>query len=78
MSVDEPAVARASELRHLSLVYDLVTSCVDTKLIAEAKRAGVATISGIEMLLAQGAAQFEIWTGREAPKKVMADALAER
>ena len=77
MSGLEEPIASTEQLSNLKLVYDLVTSGEDTGLIAEAKQAGVATISGIEMLLAQGAAQFEIWTGREAPKKVMADALTE-
>jgi len=77
MSGLEERIASTQQLSNLKLVYDLVTSGEDTGLIGEAKQAGVATIPGIEMLLAQGAAQFEIWTGVEAPRKAMADALAE-
>jgi shikimate dehydrogenase len=32
-------------------------------------------INGLSMLLYQGAAQFEAWTGREAPVEVMRAAL---
>ena len=32
-------------------------------------------VSGLEVLLAQGAAAFELWTGRDAPVEVMRDAL---
>jgi 3-dehydroquinate dehydratase / shikimate dehydrogenase len=68
----------ASQISKFKLIYDLVTSREDTDLIRDAKLAGVETISGIEMLLAQGAAQFEIWTGREAPRRAMAEALVKQ
>ncbi|MDE2729160.1 MAG: shikimate dehydrogenase, partial [Gemmatimonadota bacterium] len=36
------------------------------------------TSNGIGMLLFQGAASFEIWTGRAAPVEVMRSALEEQ
>ncbi len=43
---------------------------------AEAARgAGATVVSGLEVLLAQGVAAFELWTGVEAPVDVMRDAL---
>ena len=43
----------------------------------EAKKADVPSIGGIEMLIAQGAKQFEIWTGLDAPVDEMkAEVLA--
>ena len=39
---------------------------------------GRAAFDGATMLLHQGAASFELWTGREAPLEVMRDALAAR
>lgn len=39
---------------------------------------GRAAFDGATMLLHQGAASFELWTGREAPLEVMRDALAGR
>ena len=61
----------ADGLRGVSLAYDLVTKLTDTPLIREAKLAGIETLGGLEMLIAQGARQFEIWTGREAPTCVV-------
>lgn len=65
----------ADELVGVKFVYDLVTKSADTPLVAEAKKAGIPVVGGIEMLLAQGAMQFEIWTGREAPIELMRSSL---
>jgi len=56
-------------------VMDIVYNPVDTKLIRDAKIAGAKTINGTEMLLYQGAASFEIWTGTVAPVEVMRETL---
>ncbi|MCJ7714476.1 hypothetical protein MUO66_08480, partial [Candidatus Bathyarchaeota archaeon] len=32
---------------------------------------GAKTINGLEMLIYQGAASFELWTGRKAPIEIM-------
>jgi shikimate dehydrogenase len=42
-----------------------------TPLLAVARRLGVATIDGLEVLVAQGALSFERWTGRSAPLAAM-------
>jgi shikimate dehydrogenase len=52
-------------------VMDIVYNPVVTKLARDAKAAGANVISGVEMLLYQGAASFQIWTGRAAPVEVM-------
>ena len=36
---------------------------------------GATVVEGLEVLVAQGAASFELWTGREAPVDVMRAAL---
>jgi shikimate dehydrogenase len=41
----------------------------------DAKAKGAQVINGIEMLIHQGAASFEIWTGRSAPIEVMRKAV---
>jgi shikimate dehydrogenase len=46
-----------------------------TRLLTAAAEHGARTLDGLEILLAQGAASFELWTGREAPVEVMRDAL---
>jgi len=52
-------------------VMDIVYNPVETKLVQDAKAAGAHVISGVEMLLYQGAASFQIWTGQTAPVEVM-------
>jgi len=58
-------------LRSNLSVMDIVYNPVETKLARDAKAAGAKVISGVEMLIYQGAASFEIWTGRKAPVEVM-------
>jgi shikimate dehydrogenase len=52
-------------------VMDIVYNPLETKLAKEAKAAGAKVVSGVEMLIYQGAASFEIWTGKSAPVGVM-------
>lgn len=54
-----------------TLVFDLVYNPVETPLLKEAKKAGAKTLAGLSMLVYQGAASFELWTGKEAPLDVM-------
>jgi shikimate dehydrogenase len=53
------------------VVMDIVYAPLETKLLREAKAAGCTTIDGLQMLLLQGVAQFELWTGKTAPIEVM-------
>jgi pentafunctional AROM polypeptide len=46
-----------------------------TALLQQAVNAGCETIEGIEMLFEQGCAQCEIWTGKNAPRKQIAQGL---
>lgn len=59
-------------------IMDIVYNPVETKLAREAKSAGAKVVSGTEMLIYQGAASFEIWTGKTAPVEVMRKAALER
>lgn len=52
-------------------VFDLVYDPLETRLLKEAKSVGAKTIEGLPMLVYQGAASFEIWTGKKAPIDVM-------
>jgi len=45
-------------------IMDIVYEPLETRLLREAKEKGCLTINGLEMLVRQGVAQFEIWTGR--------------
>ncbi|HJZ66577.1 MAG TPA: shikimate dehydrogenase [Blastocatellia bacterium] len=54
-------------LRGRSIAYDLVYNPLETRFLADARAEGCRTISGLEMLVAQAALQFELWTGRKPP-----------
>jgi 3-dehydroquinate dehydratase / shikimate dehydrogenase len=64
----------ANEL-NTGLVFDLIYRPRVTKLMQLAQRRGIETVSGLDMFIAQGTAQWEIWTGRRAPVKPMLAAL---
>jgi 3-dehydroquinate dehydratase/shikimate dehydrogenase len=68
---EDSAIAVSAQLNGLKLVYDLVYNPLETRLIKEARRAGVPAIGGLDMLLAQGARQFEIWTGEKPSLETM-------
>jgi shikimate dehydrogenase len=54
-----------------ALVYDVVYNPIETPLISAAKKAGARTLGGLPMLVYQGAASFELWTGKSAPIDIM-------
>ncbi len=59
-------------------VLDAVYRPLRTRLLREAEAAGATTVDGGRMLVEQGAAAFERWTGRSAPTSPMATALFGR
>ncbi|MBI4164361.1 MAG: shikimate dehydrogenase [Acidobacteria bacterium] len=65
-----------SRLR-VRVVFDMVYYPLETRLLAEARSRGLTAISGLEMLVAQGARQFEIWTGLAAPRALMEQAVRQ-
>jgi 3-dehydroquinate dehydratase/shikimate dehydrogenase len=65
---------RAEEL-NCRLVFDSIYRPQKTRLLQLAARRGIETVSGIEMFIAQGTAQWEIWTGLRAPEKQMRAAV---
>jgi shikimate dehydrogenase len=64
----------SSEL-HCRIVMDLVYRPEQTRLLQLAASKGIATVNGVEMFLAQGIAQWELWTGQRAPESVMRRAI---
>ena len=62
-------------LKQGMMVMDIVYQPLETKLLREAKEKGCLTINGLEMLVRQGAVQFEIWTGRRPDLKQMRNDL---
>lgn len=57
------------------IVFDAIYTPFETRLLREAKEQGAKVIHGAEMLLHQGTAQFELYTGRKAPESVMRGVL---
>jgi 3-dehydroquinate dehydratase/shikimate dehydrogenase len=57
------------------LVFDTIYRPRQTKLLQLAASRGIQTVSGVDMFVSQGTAQWEIWTGRRAPEAAMRAAV---
>lgn len=71
---DKPDIDYSTILPHM-VVCDVVFNPVDPLFLREARKQGARTVSGIGMLVQQGALAFTLWTGKEAPEQVMYDTL---
>lgn len=58
-------------IKQNQIVYDIVYSPYETKLLRDAASKGAKVIHGTEMLIHQGTAQFEYYTDQKAPEEVM-------
>jgi shikimate dehydrogenase len=72
------SVVPPQSLRSDLTVMDIVYNPIETKLAKDAKAAGAKVISGVEMLIHQGAASFKIFTGKPAPIEVMRKAALNK
>jgi shikimate dehydrogenase len=61
-------------LSRFAVVMDIVYQPLQTRLLKEAENRGADSIDGLQMLIHQATAQFELWTGRQAPAEIMAQA----
>ncbi len=68
--VEESLVPRQS-LASFPIVMDIVYKPLETRLLREARQEGCLAMDGLNMLIYQAAAQFRLWTGKEAPISVM-------
>ncbi len=73
----ETTIATAEELHSNLTVFDIVYNPLETRLLREAKTAGAKTISGLLMLVYQGAEAFRLWTGTEPPVELMKKAVLD-
>ncbi len=75
MSPDDTLPFPASLIKPDWVVSDLIYRPFETPLLLAAKKVGAKPVSGLGMLLHQGARAFEIWTSQKAPVQVMRQAL---
>jgi len=64
-------------LQHKPIIFDVNYKPFTTKLLAQGQRAGCELVRGSEMLWEQGVGQFELWTQRTAPYKIMKNVVLE-
>ena len=74
---EDASPIEAGLIRPGALVYDMVYTPAETPLLSAAREAGARTLGGLWMLVLQGAAAFELWTGKSAPVEVMYGAAQE-
>lgn len=60
------------------VVSDLVYNPVETSLLKAAKDRGAKIVSGLGMLVYQGAISFELWTGKKAPVELMVGTIKNK
>src|SRR5436190_5755635 len=70
MGITRESPLTADEIR-AKYVFDMVYDPAETRLLQLAKERGAETIPGSEMFVHQAARQFEIWTGKPAPREDM-------
>lgn len=76
MGKDEDKTPLAKEyITANHIVFDAVYVPYETRFLRESKEQGATIIHGIDMLLYQGTAQFELYTGKKAPEEVMRKSL---
>lgn len=64
-----------ADFRAGQIAYDLVYAPRSTRFLADTTEAGAVGIGGIEMLLAQAAEAFELWTGKAFPHRVARESI---
>ena len=51
------------------IAYDLIYTPFQTRFLLDAAAAGWETVSGLDMFIGQGDAQFHLWTGHHLPER---------
>ena len=62
----------------VKVVFDTIYNPIRTKLLVAAEDAGCLTVTGLDMFVNQAVAQFETWTGKQAPRDVMRQVVLDR
>lgn len=64
-------------LREGMAVMDIVYNPLKTRLLIDAEAMGLITVSGLDMFVNQAVLQFELWTGKKAPREIMRDIVLQ-
>ena len=70
-------VATMQQLKAGAIAYDLIYTPNPTQFLKQAKQQGAIAIDGLEMLVQQGAAALNIWTGQTPPVDQMRQSLQQ-
>ena len=70
-NTDRSIITDESVFHRDLFVFDVIYNPEETLLLKMAKAAGCKTLNGLNMLLYQGAAAFELWTGRKMPVEII-------
>ena len=68
----------AAMLRAGQVVFDIVYTPLETRLLADARARGLRTISGVEMFIHQAVLQFKAFAGQDPPVEVMRRVVLEK
>ena len=75
--IDEMPPVDWDSLASDAMVYDIIYTPGETKLLKEAREHGHETQNGVPMLVGQGAAALTMWLGTEADRTAMRNALED-
>ena len=75
---DRCIITDDSVFRKDLFVFDVIYNPEETLFLKKAKAAGCRTLNGLNMLLYQGAASFELWTGKEMPVDIIKEKYFSR
>jgi shikimate dehydrogenase len=73
----DASLVPADLFRSGQVVFDIVYTPLETRLLADARAKGLQTISGVEMFVNQAVLQFEQFTGEDAPVEEMRRVVME-
>ena len=73
--IDQSPWPDGSEFPRQAMIYDLVYSPRETKLVKDACAAGLSATTGLVMLIEQAALAFEIWTGYNPPRNILFESI---
>ncbi|RNC81773.1 MAG: type I 3-dehydroquinate dehydratase [Phycisphaera sp.] len=73
-----PVHELAGKLPPETVFFDTVYNPIETPMLKAAREYGFRTIDGVEMFVRQAAAQFELWTGEQAPVQLFDRLVREK